>query len=231
MLFNRIWWMRYLAPDTGEQGGGAQEPAAKDTAEPADNAADDADAGDKGGKLDKDQIEKAGRERAERARRAAMIDMFEQSGLDKDQAREAFDDYIKKQEAKEAERLKDVSNLRADYDRMKSNRDDLYLKSCKMLVKASAMTQAHALGVNPEYVEYAIKLADLTGIKIDEDGNVDDEAVRGALEQVLEDLPIFKTVEAEDDRAHGIKLGSPKKTESGDKLSSKISAIFNDDLY
>ena len=53
----------------------------------------------------------------------------------------------------------------------------------------SAQAAASALGIKPERVAYALKLADLSGVKVEDDMAVDQQAVTDALKKVLDDLP------------------------------------------
>lgn len=60
------------------------------------------------------------------------------------------------------------------------------------LINAEARVQATALGIKPERITHALKLADLSDVTVDEQGNVDDKAIKKALEQVLKEVPELK---------------------------------------
>ena len=62
-------------------------------------------------------------------------------------------------------------------------------KSAAGLVALSAQAAAAALGVKPERLDYAIKLADLSSIEVGDDMKVDGEAVKAAIQKVVDDLP------------------------------------------
>jgi hypothetical protein len=86
------------------------------------------------------------------------------------------------------------------------------------------MVQAVGLNVRPDRIDYAVELAKLSQIEIDENGHVDEEAVRDALQQVLNDMPEWKITSSSED-GHGFKLGSPgQKQQLG--TSEKIASIF-----
>lgn len=60
-----------------------------------------------------------------------------------------------------------------------------------MLRQAQATIQAGILGVKPERINAALKLADLSGIEVKDDV-ADEKAARAAIEAVLKDYPEFK---------------------------------------
>jgi len=62
-----------------------------------------------------------------------------------------------------------------------------------VLRKADAKLQAAALGIKPERVDFALKLASIDAVEV-KDGVVDSAAIKAALETVLKDLPELKGV-------------------------------------
>ena len=60
------------------------------------------------------------------------------------------------------------------------------------LVTAEARVIASSAGVPAEKIAYVLKLADLSGIEVDEKGNVNEKLVKSAIEAVLKDLPELK---------------------------------------
>lgn len=64
------------------------------------------------------------------------------------------------------------------------------------LVTAEAKIQASALGANPDKISYIIKLADLSGVTVGDNGEVDIKAVKQAVEDVLKELPELKSAGA-----------------------------------
>jgi len=68
-------------------------------------------------------------------------------------------------------------------------------KANQILIQTEAKLQAVALGVKPERVDYLLKLADLSEIEI-KNGVVDKEAVKLAVEKVLNEVPELKQTAA-----------------------------------
>jgi hypothetical protein len=73
------------------------------------------------------------------------------------------------------------------------------------LVTATATTEAVKLGIDPKYVAYAVKLADLSKIKVEDDGSMDTNAVSKAIAAVLESLPVLKATD--NSNGGGFKVG------------------------
>lgn len=73
------------------------------------------------------------------------------------------------------------------------------------LIQSIAQAEATKLNINPDYIADAVKLADLSAVKVNDDGTVDTKSVTTALEAVLQRMPVLKaTAEAP---AGGFKVG------------------------
>lgn len=73
------------------------------------------------------------------------------------------------------------------------------------LIQSVAQAEATKLGINPDYIVDAVRLADLSKVKVNDDGTVDTKSVTTALEAVLERVPVFKA--AAEAPAGGFKVG------------------------
>lgn len=60
------------------------------------------------------------------------------------------------------------------------------------LIHAIAQSEATKLNINPDYIADAVRLADLSAVKVDDNGVVDTKSITTALEAVLERMPILK---------------------------------------
>lgn len=85
-----------------------------------------------------------------------------------------------------------------ELDRLKTEKTELETKLKAAadavntrLIKAEVKAQAAALGIKPERIPYLLKLADLSSIPIQEDGEVNAKAVKAELEKVLKAIPEF----------------------------------------
>lgn len=73
------------------------------------------------------------------------------------------------------------------------------------LIQAIAQSEATKLNINPNYIADAVRLADLSAVKVNADGTVDSKSITTALEAVIERMPVLKaTTEAP---AGGFKVG------------------------
>ena len=90
------------------------------------------------------------------------------------------------------------------------------------LIYAEALITAGRLGFNPDRVEHAVRIADLSGVKVDDKGKVDTETVKAALSKVLEEIPEFK---AAANTASGFKVGSDGEGKKSDKITSLADAV------
>ena len=60
------------------------------------------------------------------------------------------------------------------------------------LIAAIAQSEATKLNINPDYIADAVRLADLSAVKVNDDGTVDTKSITTALEAVLTRMPILK---------------------------------------
>lgn len=60
------------------------------------------------------------------------------------------------------------------------------------LIQAIAQSEATKLNINPDYIADAVRLADLSTVKVNDDGTVDSKSITKALEAVLTRMPVLK---------------------------------------
>lgn len=89
------------------------------------------------------------------------------------------------------------------------------------LVRGAAMVKAAQMNIRPDRVEHAIKLADLTGIEVDDNGDVNNESLTQALEKVTQEMP--ELLKSEDGK-HGFKLGASDQNQNA--TEDQINQIF-----
>lgn len=73
------------------------------------------------------------------------------------------------------------------------------------MIQAIAHTEATKLNIHPDYIVDAVKLADLSGVQVAEDGTVDTKSITTALEAVLTRIPVLKA--AAEAPTGGFKVG------------------------
>ena len=110
----------------------------------------------------------------------ALKAYFKQQGLSQEELEQAVATFKQQKAANQP----DVGSIKAELDN--------YKKQILMAeVDKSALYEVLNLGVDVKTAPYVIKMADLTGA-IGQDGNINLEAVKKAVEKVLEDVPGLK---------------------------------------
>lgn len=93
------------------------------------------------------------------------------------------------QEEADREKLSTEERLKAEKAEAEARAQEIQAAANARIIAAEARVQAVALGVRPERVAYAIRLADLSGVTMNEDGEPDTESIKTAINAVLKDLP------------------------------------------
>lgn len=99
-------------------------------------------------------------------------------------------------ERKKAE-MSETDKLKADKEAAEKKAVDALAAANQRAISSEARVQAVALGIKPERIQHAMRLADLSGVTVDENGEPDVVAIKSALEAVLKDLPELKTQPAQ----------------------------------
>lgn len=165
------------ADDGGGDGGGDEggDGSGDGGADDGDGSGDD-DATGKGGDADKvtmtqaelDRLVASEKAKAKKAAEAEAKQAAERAKMD------------------EAERLKAE---KADSDKAAA---EATAKANARVIRSEAKLAAVASGVKADRVERFLKLVDLDGIEVDDDGEVDSKAVSKAVAAALKDVPEFK---------------------------------------
>jgi hypothetical protein len=93
-----------------------------------------------------------------------------------------------KQEADKAAQS-ETERLTQERDQAVQTRDEALAGANQRLVQAEARALAAEKGVKTERVPYLLRLADLSGVKVNDEGDVDTAALTAAVVKVLEDMP------------------------------------------
>lgn len=170
-----------------------------------------------------EDLDKIVTERTGRAEKAALKSFFQQQGLTEEEANAAIADYKKAKEEK-AEASKNDAKAQADRaDAAEKSAQEAIAKANAVLIKANAQIQAANLGVKSNKLDYVVKMADLSKITIDDDGNPDEAAIKEAVEQVLKDVPELKDTK----ETSGFKIGADgNKDKGGDDEDAAVRRAF-----
>ena len=88
--------------------------------------------------------------------------------------------------------MTEAERLKVEKEEAERRAKEAQAAANRRIIEAEAKVQAVALGIKPERVAYALRLADLSGVEVDDNGNPDTDAIKAALEAVLKDLPELK---------------------------------------
>lgn len=115
--------------------------------------------------------------------RTALKKYFEQQGLTPEQAQQAIDDF----KAHQAANAPDVSSLQTQLSQAQA-------VAQRAAVENAATLAAVALGIDAKTIPYVLKMADLSQAT-GQDGKINEEALKTAINKVLEDVPALKKQE------------------------------------
>lgn len=135
--------------------------------------------------------------RIARAEQSALkVPFFQQQGMSENEVTQAINSY-KEQRAKNKP---DVAGMQTQLAQEQS-------RNLQLTIENSATLQAVGLGIDAKSIPYVIKMADFKDVA-GEDGTVDAEKVKAAINKVLEDVPALKPAESGANN-QGFQIGAP----------------------
>lgn len=147
------------------------------------------------------------------AEETVLKNYFKEQGLSQDEAKQAIATF----KAEKAKNTPDVSALQTQLAQSQSAAQQAQLQS-------AATMQAVVLGIDANTIPYVLKLADLSSA-IGQDGKISDEALKAALNKVLEDVPALKP---QVNAATGfVQLGAPGTGSSGTQNTDQQAMLSN----
>ena len=127
---------------------------------------------------------------------AILKSYFEQQGMSEDDVKSAISDW-KSRKQTQAQAQTD------SFNKLKENNKALQERLTQELLNKQAFSDCLDLGIDKNTIPHVIKCADFTDA-INENGDVNAEKVRASVEQVLKDVPAFKSSANE---KQGFKVG------------------------
>lgn len=159
--------------------------------------------------IDYDKIQGMIDSRNSKTEESVLKDYFQKQGLSPEEAKQAMKDFKSQREKNNQQQIIDNNSLKeqlatANKATLKSN------------IEKEAIMQALELGIDTKTIPYVSKLADFSKV-VDEQGNIDNEAIKTALQQVLDDVPALKV---KSEKASDLKIGADGSNakESGGEL-------------
>ena len=127
---------------------------------------------------------------------AILKSYFEQQGMSEDDVKSAISDW-KSRKQTQAQAQTD------SFNKLQESNKALQERLTQELLKKQAFSDCLDLGIDKNTIPHVIKCADFTDA-INEKGEVNAEKVRASVEQVLKDVPAFKSSASE---KQGFKVG------------------------
>lgn len=106
---------------------------------------------------------------------------FKQQGLSKEQMDQAIATFKQQQAANQP-----------DVEALQQQAAQAQAVAQKAQIESAATLQAIQLGLDAKTIPYVLKMADLSQVMEEQDGKINDEAMKTALNKVLEDIPALK---------------------------------------
>ena len=139
---------------------------------------------------------------------AILKSYFEQQGMTEEEVRSAITSY-KEAQGKKAEEQKNA------FTTMQAENEQLKAQMLQMNIDAKASSIGLDMGVDKNAVAYLVKMADLTKA-VDEKGEISEEAIKEAFEDVLKNVPALKTSVNSN---NGFKVGADSHQQETDKTN------------
>lgn len=95
-------------------------------------------------------------------------------------------------QAAERAKMDEAERLKAEKADAEKKAADAVAAANARVVNAEAKVQAVEAGADPKQLAYVLKLADLDGIEVGDDGQPDAKAIKAAIDKVLKDVPALK---------------------------------------
>ncbi len=128
---------------------------------------------------------------------SVLKDYFQKQGLSPDEAKQAMKDFKTQREKNNQQQVIDNNALKEQL--ASANKATLQSN-----IEKEAIMQALELGIDRKTIPYVSKLADFSKVT-DEQGIINSESIKTALQQVLDDVPAFKT---KSENASNLKIGA-----------------------
>lgn len=117
---------------------------------------------------------------------------FTQADVDRIVSARVAREAAKQQKVAERAKLDEAERLKAEKADADQAAKDAKTSADTRIIRADAKVAAAAAGVAKDQLGYVLRLADLTGITVDEDGEPDAKAIGKAVDKVLADVPALK---------------------------------------
>lgn len=167
----------YLSPDGGQGGGTGQEPSGQQSTQQTQTQPA---AGQAAQTIDYAKIQQMLDGTLAAKENTALKAYFSQQGLSQQEAEQAIAAF----KAEKAKNTPDIGALQTQVAQSQA-------AAQQAQIQAAATMAAIGLGIDAKSIPYVLKMADFSQV-IGQDGKLNDETMKNALNKVLEDVPALK---------------------------------------
>lgn len=132
--------------------------------------------------VDYDKIQQMLETATAKKENAVLKSYFQQQGMTEDEAKQAMETF----KANKQQNQPDISAIQTQLQQAQA-------LASQAEIEKQATIEAIGLGIDVKTLPYVLKMADLSSVKV-EDGKLNQEALKNALNKVLEDVPALKPV-------------------------------------
>lgn len=140
---------------------------------------------------------------------------FQSQGLSEDEMKQAINSFKTQREENNKNQILETNTLKENLDKANN-------KALKIEIEKQAILQALSLDIDSKSIPYVVKLADFSNVS-DENGAINSESIKNAMQKVLEDVPALKKASPD---LGDLKIGADGSQSSESNLDSTLSRIF-----
>lgn len=118
----------------------------------------------------------------------------------------------------------DLSALQSQLTAMQAQNAQYQQAALAAQIAQQATLEAVTLGIDVKTIPYVLKMADMSGVKAKKDGTLDTEAIQAAVNKVLEDVPVLKPKQPEQNT--GFRQIGAGDSGSNSHQSDELAKIF-----
>lgn len=201
-----------MANQTGGQAGGGAEPGTQESAQQTGTEPGTADSGQQTTTIDYDKIQSMIDKGTQQKEDAILKGYFQKQGLTEEEAQQAIAAF----KQQKAANTPDVAGLQTQLQTYQA-------QAQQAIIEKDATVEAISLGLDAKQVPYILKMADFSKA-MDKDGKTNPEAIKEAINKVLEDFPQLKPQKEENKGFQ--KVGASGGTQTNQNMDDALKQAF-----
>lgn len=165
--------------------------------------------------IDYDKIQGMIDSRNQKTEDNVLKSYFQSQGMSEEEMKQAISSFKTQREENNKNQLSEANTLKESLDKANS-------KALLNEIEKEAVLQALELNVDSKSIPYVVKLADFSNVS-DENGAINSESIKSAMQKVLEDVPALKKASP---NLGDLQIGADGSQSSESNLDSTLSRVF-----